>query len=1391
MPLEQAGVRFSTEGFSQFLKNIGSAAKAYATMGDMSEEALESVRALGMEAEKIGHAKNMLDGLTDTMNRARGEAKEYGDTIFSLGKAFDSAKKGFGKFTAAFGAIGNVLGGVIGLLGGTALLATPIPFVDELLAVFGGPLLGTILGSILGFTVDVTVAIGDFAMSVTDQLVEVLPKVVQKIYDFVSPIVKAFFEVGKKILSAVGSVINTVFSGMQNVLSTLSGGLLGGRGGRSLGDSLFGAMFKFEVLKQTIRKVIQEFKEFVSVSYKAAEILQTLTVRLDNLIARQMRDIGLVKDYGQSIEMASGYTQELLGWIKELAVATPFSADVISETVSLSMAMGWGIDTSKELTTSILNYTAAQGLSNDVMERIIYNFAQMRQAGKVTGTELRDLARGAFMPVNDILNLAAQKLGIAADEMDEFREAAADGTIGVELFFETFNEWANAEFPNAARNMNITMAAVVDNVRDLFRTILGWNMLKPVLDAVAKRMQSLINSINTPEVDRATKLLGMSFKYAAESLMQTAKTVAWTFKLMFEALGLGAPTLENVIKSIIKFAAVIQKIALLIQSFVIGKILPVFRQLRDELDAEMDDTADDAFTWGFNLIIEFGKGVMKGISTFLTKVMNALASFLASWLMPHSPPRIAPDIDLWGLDTIAEWLRGFTEADFGMLDSLKDNLKGALGALVDLGVLDEEISADMYVSISADLIGAIEEFNRTGEMSSVIFEQLSTVSGVFGEELVTLLNMQIELAEATERVTIAQEAYNAAVEATKQSTHLVNSSIREYNALLRAGTDQSILEQRLAEINAAEMQLAIDQQLEEAAEAELQAAEDALEPLEEMVALQEQLIQQLIDLAEAQAAAAEAAADAGGGGGGGEDGAPDEGELPFGFGELPAGEDLGAYFESLKEIALAELDVLWRELRAQWSASFQENFGEGSAFQQSWRRFVDALVLYWDTELVPNLGFPAWSEVAGIWEGIGWDDIFPFLRDEAAPIEWWQRIDGTADPTATVQDPGGLNNSFLNLSGIIQRIYETWNLFIDSIVGKEGAYKEGQTTVIQDILVEIDNLKRTLEETSLQSIGNSIGEGLIDGIVEGMKLRIQGLLISSIFGVFTTNVLEFFGIESPSKMFEDIGESLIDGLFLGISEFLVNSWTIVDEALMGFLSGVLDFFGIGKSGKTAGGTSSVFQTIGESIVTGFSNGITTMMTAISSVGGVIDLALQGLVSLFSATTLVDQFSGIGEDIIGGLQAGMESAFGSVETFLSWLISQLPDWAKQWLGIASPSTVFEEIGEDTILGLGEGIGGAAHDYIEAASPSKLFDRIGRSTMTGMAQGILSASGRVYDAMESVINSSAITPAMNMNATVRAPEVSAGGSSVNFGDVYLSDRLDLATLKSYVQSMILER
>ena len=356
--------------------------------------------------------------------------------------------------------------------------------------------------------------------------------------------------------------------------------------------------------------------------------------------------------------------------------------------------------------------------------------------------------------------------------------------------------------------------------------------------------------------------------------------------------------------------------------------------------------------------------------------MNFIANMLSGWLMGHSPPRIAPEIDLWGLNTMAEWLRGFTEADFSILDSMKDNLRGALDALVDLGELDEQLSAEMYVNISADLIAAIEEFNRTGEMTEVIFEQLSTVSGVFGEELINLLNMQIELAEATERVADAQEAYNAAVDATEQATSTVHSLVREYNAMLRAGTDNSILEQRLAELNAAELQMLASQEAEQAAQAELDAAEAALDPIREMVALQEELIQQLIDLAQAQADAAEAAYDGGGGGGGaGADNEPPDMEDLLGeFGSLGETEDLQAWFEEIKETALAELRDMWDVLKREWASTFESSFGYSSPFQNAWRRFVNALRTYWDETLAPALGLPAWQAIADIWEGF---DLFP------------------------------------------------------------------------------------------------------------------------------------------------------------------------------------------------------------------------------------------------------------------------------------------------------------------------------------------------------------------------------------------------------------------------------
>jgi len=71
-------------------------------------------------------------------------------------------------------------------------------------------------------------------------------------------------------------------------------------------------------------------------------------------------------------------------------------------------------------------------------------------------------------------------------------------------------------------------------------------------------------------------------------------------------------------------------------------------------------------------------------------------------------------------------------------------------------------------------------------------------------------------------------------------------------------------------------------------------------------------------------------------------------------------------------------------------------------------------------------------------------------------------------------------------------------------------------------------------------------------------------------------------------------------------------------------------------------------------------------------------------------TLLKQFRTIGSDLVAGIQQGVSDSWSS---FKSWLTSKLGDpvkWAKQALGIASPSKAFAEIGENVVAGYIQGI-----------------------------------------------------------------------------------------------------
>lgn len=342
--------------------------------------------------------------------------------------------------------------------------------------------------------------------------------------------------------------------------------------------------------------------------------------------------------------------------------------------------------------------------------------------------------------------------------------------------------------------------------------------------------------------------------------------------------------------------------------------------------------AENAFTWGIEIVASLAEGLISGAVSALTAAMDYISSILTFWLGPGSPPRVAPHIDEWGAAAFTEFLKGFEDADFGVLSGLQSIL----------GRFLEETDLQQW---SLDIAQALAEGPDEG-----FFERLKAAAGDFGEEVAELARNYFAMNDAVKAVAAAERQLNQAQEAVVKATGKVGDLTDEYNQLLRAGASESVLDAKLAEINAAEEELTVAQKQAKLAEQAEKDAKEHVETLKEESNLQEELVRQLLKLAGAEEDAAAAAAAGGGAGGGGRRarGAAGAGRgLPrigagigagmgAGIGEgLTTG--ISTAIDGAKEMIRAKLAELFAPLTTAWEQTIQPQLAELSA---RWAEFV-------------------------------------------------------------------------------------------------------------------------------------------------------------------------------------------------------------------------------------------------------------------------------------------------------------------------------------------------------------------------------------------------------------------------------------------------------------------
>lgn len=164
-----------------------------------------------------------------------------------------------------------------------------------------------------------------------------------------------------------------------------------------------------------------------------------------------------------------------------------------------------------------------------------------------------------------------------------------------------------------------------------------------------------------------------------------------------------------------------------------------------------NNLAERAKNWGENMMVTYANGLLGGAAKFVSKAISTIASWIANFFEAHSPPKEGPlsDIDKWGGPLFTSFLRGFYLADFSILEDVGNTIRSILQNLFT----DEDSGGAIQGMVGAAreaLAELIDVFNKTGEISQALLDEVVANAGHLAEDVQQLVTLWLEY-EATQR----------------------------------------------------------------------------------------------------------------------------------------------------------------------------------------------------------------------------------------------------------------------------------------------------------------------------------------------------------------------------------------------------------------------------------------------------------------------------------------------------------------------------------------------------------------------------------------------------------------------------------------------------------------
>jgi len=293
--------------------------------------------------------------------------------------------------------------------------------------------------------------------------------------------------VGKSVFSRLGSFITSSF---QTAIGFVTGNLLVQLQTQlsNLGKQAFEAVTSFEVLQIT----------------------------LEGAVAREMvRSSKGTLTMADALSQASGKTKELIKWLQDLAIRSPYATDTVIQSFLQFTRYGMPIEKAKELSDALLQIGAGSGLTEENLKGAALALSQISGADKILTQDLRQLMN-AGIDVRSILDELGLSFSDLAKDQDKVKVSTKD-------FIKKFIEISKRDYAGSVDRLAKSWSGLKGALSDVKNVGLR-NLFGGVLEVLQPVVQKFTEWMLGPGMDRL-KTMGQNLAIVAQRMVGLGQTL--------------------------------------------------------------------------------------------------------------------------------------------------------------------------------------------------------------------------------------------------------------------------------------------------------------------------------------------------------------------------------------------------------------------------------------------------------------------------------------------------------------------------------------------------------------------------------------------------------------------------------------------------------------------------------------------------------------------------------------------------------------------------------------------------------------------------------------------------------------------------------------------------